>query len=168
MSLRLRYLCTTLVLVALGLGYALIQGRPARPGPLLPPGTAAAARPAQPPPAPPTARQILDRKVTLSLTAEQAGTLTALDRTWQEESAPLEAALREAEGEFSRFLKETQANGRTSLQEIQRRSADVRELSAALRDRRLRHAEASTNVLNEIQRRKLAPSPISGTVGGER
>lgn len=166
MSLRLRYLSTTLVLVAVGLGYAVIQGRAARPAPRFPGRPAAASQPVPPPS--PTAREILGREAVLSLTADQKTRLAALDRRWREQSAPLEAAVLEAEREFSRFMEEAKTSGRTSIQEIQRRSADVRELSATLRERRLLHAEAATQILTEAQRGRLAASLSPETPGGAR
>ena len=166
MTLRTRYLSTTLVLVAVGLGYAVIQGRAARPSPSLPGRPAAASQPVPPPP--PTAREILSREAVLSLTVDQKTHLEALDRRWREESVPLEAALQEAEQEFARFMEDTRASGRTSMQEIQRRSADVRELSAARRERRRIHSEVAAQVLTESQRRRLAASLSPETPGGAR
>jgi hypothetical protein len=168
MNLRLRYLSTTLALVAVGLGYDLIQAKPWRPGPSLPPRPAAAGRPVTPPPVPPTAREVLDQADALSFTAGQKVQLEALDRRWKRDTAGLEAALQEAELEFSRFMRESQAGRGTTLQEIQRRSADVRELSAALRERRLLHGEAVARVLTEAQRRALGLLSSQGTSGGGR
>lgn len=167
MSPRLRYLSTTLALVAVGLGYALIQGRFERPAPRIP-ARSEAARPAPLPLPPPTAREVLDRRATLSLTADQKARLVRLDRKWREESAPLEAALQEAEREFSQFMKDAHAGGRTSLQEIQHRSAEVRDLGAALRDRRRLHSEAAADVLTGQQRRTLTSPSSPDTTGGGR
>jgi len=151
MSPRLRYLSTTLALVAIGLGYALVQGWPARPAPRLA-RPAAAARP----PAPlPTAREILDRGAALSLTADQKARLAALDERWKKESAGVQAAAQEAQRDLSRFLQE-QGAAKASLQEIQRRSADYRKLSQELRELRQRHAETVAQVLTGSQQRKLA------------
>ena len=168
MNVRLRYLSTTLALVAVGLGYALIQAKPWRAAPRLEPRPAAAGHPAPPPPAPPTAREVLDRSERLDLTREQKARLEALDRQWKQETAGVEAALRGAEEEFSRFMKEAQGGKGTSLQEIQRRSADVRDLSATLRERRLLHGEAVARVLTEPQRRTLGLPPSPETRGGAR
>ena len=166
MSPRLRYLSTTLALVAVGLGYALIQGRFERPAPRIP-ARSEAARPAPLPP-PPPAREVLDRGATLSLTADQKARLASLDRKWREESAPVEAALQEAEREFSQFMKDAHAGGRTSLQEIQHRSAEVRDLGAALRERRRLHSEAAADVLTGQQRRTLTSPSSPETTGGGR
>lgn len=165
MSPRLRYLFTTLALLTIGLGYALVQGGPARPAPQIE-KSAAAARPPAPPL--PTARQILDRETDLSLRADQKDRLTALDGRWRKESAPLEAARMTAEQEFSLFMKEAQAGGKTSLQEIQRRSAEFRDLSTALREGRRRHAEAAAHILTESQQRALALRTAPHTPGGVR
>ena len=163
MSPRLRYLSTTLALVAIGLGYALVQGWPARPAPHIE-KSAAAARPPAPPP---TAREILDREAALSLTADQKARLAALDEQWKKESAGVQAAAQEAQREFSQFLQE-QDTAKMSLQEIQRRSAGYRELSQELRELRQRHAEAASQILTESQQRKLALLTTPDTRGGVR
>ncbi len=157
MSPRLRYLSTTLALVALGLGYGLIQAKPWHPPPRLATRSAEAARSPAPPPLPPSAREILDRSAALSLTPDQKARLRALDEKWRKESAPLEAALETAGGDFSQFMNEAQSGGKTSLQEIQRRSEEFRGLNAELRAGRQHHAEAAAQLLTESQRRKLAP-----------
>lgn len=168
MTPRTRYLSTSLALVAVGLGYALIQGRPDRPPLRLPARPAAPDRPAPTSPSPPTAREILERARALSLTAAQIARLEALDRQWQQESSGLEAALRQAEQDFSRFMTDAQAARRTSLEEIERRSAEFRELSAALRERRRLHAEAAAQLLSEPQRLTLASLPSPKPTGGGR
>ncbi len=168
MSARVRYLSTTLALVAVGVGYALIQARPWRPAPRLEARPAAVGRPVPPLPAPPTAREILDRETALFLTADQKARLVALDRKWKEESRGLEAALQAAEQEFSGFMKEAQVGGRTSLQEIQRRSAELSELSASLREQRRFHADAAAQMLTTQQRQKLVPGTSPEPSGGSR
>ena len=146
MSPRLRYLSTTLALVAIGLGYALIQAKPWRPAPRLEARPAEATRPPAPPP---TARAILERGAALSLTANQKARLEALDEKWRKEAALLEAALKTAEQEFSQFMKEAQAGGKTNVQEIQRRSEEFRNLNAELREARRHHADEATRILTE-------------------
>lgn len=168
MSPRLRYLATTVALLAVGLGYVLIQGKPERPAPRLRPQSEAVPRPTAQPPALPTAREILDRRPALSLTADQMARLEALDREWRAETPPLETALKAAEEELSRFLREAQAGKGASVQEIQRRSAEYQELSAALRERRRLHSQAATRVLTAPQRQKLAAATATGTPGGGR
>ena len=167
MSPRVRYLSTSLALLAVGLGYALIQGRVGRLA-LPPPARAEAARPAPLAPAPPAARQILDRGTVLSLTSDQMDRLETLDQQWRRELAKLETALTAAEQELSRFMRDAQAGGKTNLQEIQRRSAEFRDRSAALRERRHIHAEMAARLLTETQRRVLAQAPSSQTPGGDR
>lgn len=166
MSSRVRYLSTTLALVAVGVAYAAIQARPWRPGPRLEARPMAVGRPIPAPPAPLTAREILEHGAALSLTVDQKAHLAALDRKWREESAGLETALQSAEVEFSRFMKEAQAGGRTSLQDIQHRSAEASELSASLRERRRIHAEVAARILTTTQRQKLfrgtSPEPPTG------
>lgn len=156
MSVRVRYLITTLVLVAIGLAYALFQQWPRREALRLPARAEASARPASLPAAAPTAREILDRVSELALTPEQQARLAGLDRRWRDEILGLEAAVRVAEQEFGKFLRETQQGRKASLQEIQGRSEEYRSLSAELRERRRLHAEAAANMLTESQQRKLA------------
>jgi hypothetical protein len=50
-------------------------------------------------------------------------------------------------------MKEAQGGRGASLQEIQRRSAILRDLSATLREARWQHGLASAEVLTEQQRR---------------
>ncbi len=168
MSPRLRYLSTTMALVAVGLGFALIQGKPWRSAPRLEARPMVARSPAPRPPAPPTAREILGHGTDLSLTADQKARLEALDLRWKGEAAGLEAAIKEAEQEFSRFMKETQAGGKTSVQEIQRRSADLQSLSAALRERRQIHSEKAARILTAIQRQQLSAGTSTEPPGGIR
>ena len=170
MSPSPRYLATTVALLAVGLGYALIQGRPERPAPRPAAQPGAVVRPAPPPAAPPTAGEILERRASLSLTADQVSRLEALDAEWKKEAAGLEPALAAAEQALSRFMKEAQSAGGTSVQEIQRRSVEFRELSTALRERRRLHGEAAAHVLTESQRRQLAAGTVTatGTPGGGR
>ena len=156
MSPRGRYLSSTMVLVVLAGVYALWQGQVDRPTPRLPPGVARVSRPA--PPArihPPLARDILDRAAALELSDDQVVRLRALDRRWSAEAGGLEAAIRQAEGEFSTFMDGARAPGGTSVQEIQRRSADLRNLGALLRERRRVHSDSVVGLLVEWQRRRL-------------
>lgn len=167
MSPRTRYLTTTLALVAVLLGYGAWQWRAERPGPPRPPRSAAP--PPVRPPDPPTARDILERGSALSLSAEQTARLEALDRSWREESRPLEAELQAATAEFSRFMSDAKGQGRrASLQELQRRTAEVSDLGAALRERRRRHAEAAARVLSDGQRAGLTRTTSHVTSGGNR
>jgi len=165
-SPRLRYLSTSLALVAVGLGYAVSQRWFERPAPRPITRSEAAVRPDARPPAPPIARDVLARGADLSLTADQQARLEALDLQWKGKSADLEVAFKEAEREFSQFMREAQAGGKTSLQDIQRRSADLQSLSAALRERRQIHSEAAARILTATQRQKLfsgtSPEPLGG------
>lgn len=167
MSLRLRYLSTTLAVLAAGGAIVLIQARDPRPASLprvRPASTAPAVRPAAPLV---SARQILDRAAELSLTAEQRARLEALDREWRQESASLEAEVQAARAAVSRFMEaEAQAGRRTSLPEIERRSAEFRELSAMWRERRRLHGDAAGAMLTAAQRGTLGPPPE--THGGGR
>jgi len=164
-SPRVRVLTTTLALLAVALAYTLNRDRvhaPPRPA-----RGSAIERPAPPPAPPPSAREILDRRVPLGLSREQAARLEALDRQWQEESATLQAAIAKAEKAFAAFMQEAQAR-RATLQEIQRQSAEVARLSAFLREGRLLHGEAATAVLSQAQRRGVGPATSLDVQGGTR
>ncbi len=167
MSPRLRYASTTLALLAVGLAYVLIQAPWQRPAPRLAAPSRAAVRPAPPPPLP-TAGEILGRQAALSLTAEQVTRLEALRRAWRDESADLEAAVGAAGEQFAGFAAEARAAKGASVGEIQRRSAEFRELSAALRERRRLHGEAAAGVLTDTQRQTLWTLTSRDIQGGTR
>ena len=152
MSPRVRYASTTLALLAVAAGYTLSQGWVKRPGPRS--VVQEARERAGPPPAPaPSAREILDRGPAVGLSREQAARLRALDAEWVRQSSDLQAVIDDEERQFSAFMKETQDGRGASLQEIQRRSANLRDLSATLRETRWQHGLASAEVLTEQQRR---------------
>jgi hypothetical protein len=163
MSDRVRVLAATLALTAIAVGYFLIQGTPTRPGPHLDPRRVATTPIA--PPNLPTAHSLLARGAALSLTTAQTARLEALERRWKAEAAGLEATLQHEEAAFAQFMQEAQAAGKTSVQEIQRRSADLRALSESVRERRRLHADAVLDVLTESQRQMLATTAAS-TRGG--
>ena len=165
--MRLRYLVTSLTLLGVGFGYALTQGRVERPAPPRPTGVAASPR-LLPPPAPRTAREILGRGISLSLTADQKRRLEVLAGEWASESTRLEGQVEAATAEFSRFMSEAHARRGASLVEIQRRSADVGELSARLRERRGLHGEAAAGLLTDRQRMTLAQGTPAVPAGGDR
>jgi len=168
MTVRLRYLSTTLALFAVAVGVTLLQPKPPRPGPVLPLRATPPSQPAPPAP-PPTARQILDRGGALGLTADQRGRLETLDRAWQRDVGPLEAAIEAAGAEFERFMREARAARGASLVEIERRSAEFRELSATWREARRRHGEMALGFLTDEQHRTLLAEPLPDhTRGGRR
>ena len=143
----------TVALVVAGVAWAIIKAPTERPR-LPRPEPVVMMRPAVVA-LPPTARDILGGAALLDLKAAQRTRLRALDATWTSESTAAQADLDAATAEFSRFMDEARATGRTSLPEIQRRAAEIGELSAALRQRRQRHAEAATAILDEWQRTRL-------------
>ena len=165
MRLDARYAATTVALVLVGAAYVLGQAWLDRPPPPRP-SRATAGRPA-PPVAPPTAGDLLGRAEALGLTAEQRARLASLDRAWGEQAAGLDRAVAAVRAEFEGFTREASPRG-ASVAEIQRRSAEYRELSAALRAARERHAEAAQAVLSEVQRRSLAREPFTNVQGGTR
>jgi hypothetical protein len=165
MSPAARFAATTVALVLVGAASVLGQAwldRPIPPRPSLP----TTGRPA--PLVPPlTARDVLDRADALGLTVEQRARLATLDGTWSEEVRGLDRAVEAARAEFERFTREATPRG-ASLAEIQRQSAEYRELSAALRAARGRHAEAVRAVLTEAQRQSLARGLSTNGQGGAR
>jgi hypothetical protein len=165
MRVDARYAATTVALVLIGAAYVLGQPWLDRPAPFRP-SRATAERPAPPVP-PPTAQDLLGRAGALGLTAEQRARLASLDLAWGEETASLEQAVAAARAEFGRFTREASPRG-ASIAEIQRQSAEYRELSAALREARQRHADAAQAVLTEAQRQSLARDPSSSGYGGTR
>ena len=165
MSIRQSSLAAA-ALVIVAVGWTILQARPEHPQLSLP-RSAAITRPA-PVALPPTARDILDGGVLLDLTAAQRTRLRALDATWASQSAAAQAELDAAMASFSKFMDETRATGRTSLQEIQRRSGEISELSAALREQRRLHAHAAAAILTDWQRSRLGEVQRVGTAGGSR
>jgi hypothetical protein len=165
MKPAVRYVSTSVALALVATTYFVLQPRPDRPGPPRPSAALSAPRPPLPP-APPTAREILGRSVTLDLRDDQRVRLEALERLWHREISGLEAEIGEAEREFSGFVKEAQGVRGMTAREIQRRGAELSQLSAELRERRQRHSEAALRVLADWQRTRLAQSrPI--VVGGK-
>jgi hypothetical protein len=158
MNQYVRSLTAALALAIVAVAYFTYQARMERPGLPRPASSHSAARPAPLPPAQPTAREILDRRVTLDLRGDQIVRLKALDRLWVREVSGLEAMAHDAEREFSIFATEAQGNKGASLPEIQRRSAEFGQLSAELRERRHQHSDAALRVLAEWQRQRLAQS----------
>lgn len=165
MNPQARSLSATLAVALIAAAYFVFQARIDRPAAPRPAPALSAAGPATLPAAPPTAREILDRAVALDLWGEQRVRLEALDSVWSKEVSGLEAALQEAEREFSRFMKEAQGARGASIQEIQRRSAEFGRLTAELRERHQRHSEAALRVLADWQRERLAQSRSSAIEG---
>jgi hypothetical protein len=161
---RVRYLGSVVAVFAVALGYVVFQDGLGHPGPRL---ERPAVRGAPAPPARmPTAREILTRRTEFAITSSQAARLEALDRDWNEKTLGLDAALDTARQEMSRYMDSSGARG-ASLAELTRRSAEFRELSAELRERRRLHAEAAAEVLAESQRRQVSPATITNTTRGE-
>ncbi len=167
MSPGVRYLSTTLALVAVAVAYVVLQRPPERPAPRPPARSSApAVRPVALPPAPITARELLDRAATLDLRQDQVGRLQALDRRWRAEARELEEAAAKAQQEFSAFMNGTGRSRGPTVQEIQRRSAEFSSVSAALRESRQRHADAAIRLLADWQRTRLSQMERSAPSGG--
>lgn len=164
---RVRYLSTTVALVAVVVAYIFWQRPLDRPTPQLPPASASAARLVAPA-MPPTARRVLDQARTLGLTHDQIARLRELDRVWTSEERELQAAIRDAELELSAFMEEAQASRSASVQQIQQRSAQFSSLSATLRERHRRHSELALQLLDGSQRHRLAGTGPGAAVGRDR
>lgn len=152
MSVRMRYLATTVALFTFAVAIGVCQWK-ARPGSPRP-AAHATARPALPAP-PPTAREILNRSEPLGLSAQQSGRLRELDRQWQADSGELQAAIQAASAEFELFVGDVRRGGGASVPELQRRSADLQSLSAELRERRVPHSRRAIEILTGAQRALL-------------
>ncbi len=162
MSVRTRYLATTLAVLAIGLGVGLSRWNE-RPGPPRP-AVHAATRPALPAP-PPTAGEMLDRSDALGLSTQQTERLRELDRQWQAEYRALQAVIRTASAEFEQFVADARQGGGASLQTLQQRSSDLRHLSMTLHERRAEHGRRAAGVVTEAQRATLRPAS-ENSVGG--
>ena len=158
MNPHVRSLAAALALGIVAVAYFVYEARMDRTGLPRPAPSLSAARPAALPSTPPTAREILGQSVALDLRRDQVVQLNALDRLWRSEISGLEVRIHEAERDFSVFAGEAHGTKKASLSEIQQRSAEFRELSAELRERRQHHSDAAVRVLAEWQRRRLAES----------
>lgn len=162
MSTARPYIGGTLILAAVALLYVAAASGPERPGPRLerPAGTASRPGPA---PAVLSARRIIEIGRDLDLQPDQIVRLAALDARWRRESQEIETALEPAIRELTAFLTGAQERGGAGLVELQRRSADYQELSAELRQRRLRHAAEALAVLSGSQKQlAIRAYPLSG------
>ena len=166
MRIRQPALAAASALLIVAVGWTIFRARTERPQLSLP-RSAPITRPA-PVALPPTAREILEGGVLLDLNAAQRTRLRALDATWARESGAAQAELDAAMADFSRFMDEAHATGRTSLQEIQRGSAEISTLSAALREQRRLHAAAAAAILTDWQRTRLGEVTQAAAAGGQR
>lgn len=164
MTFPKRYLGTALALVAAGLIYATTQAPP-RPHPAVP-AASAAGRIAATSVLPVTAADLLAHGDRLGLTTAQQQRLQALAAGWQRDAAAPDAEARQATEEFRRFVRETQAAGRTSLAEIRQRSEAIQQRSAALRELRQLHSTRALATLDDGQRALL--DEMRATTGGTR
>ena len=168
MSPGIRFMTSAIALLAVAVGYVLVQGRAERPGPRLPrPEISQAA----PPPRPAiTAHAILASGIPLGRQQRAALERMAVER--DRESAVSEAALVSAGREFEQFMAEAQASSRTTLADIQRGSQTVRELTIEVGERRRRHAEEALSVLDDTQRaeleRRRSEMTMTADPGGRR
>src|SRR5262249_18037577 len=160
----MRSLAAAVALVIVAAGYFAYQARIERAAPPRPAPGFSAARPTVLPVLPPTARDIIDRSVALDLRSERIVRMRVLDQVWKSEMSGLEAMIHDAEREFSVFATEAQGKGGASLPEIQRRSAEFRQLGAELRQQRQQHSEAALRILADWQRERLAEAkrPLVG------
>jgi hypothetical protein len=162
MSVRTRYLATTLVLVAIGFGFGLSQWRDR---PALPRPPARSAEVPSRPALPPTAPEVLERAAELRLDGEQLRRLRLLAREWTADAARLQAALQEAQAEFEQFAASAKGGGGASLPEIQRRSSELQGLGLELRQRRTAHSGRTLGVLTDAQRARLRAQSLDPSGG---
>jgi len=166
MSMRVRYLITTLGLLAVASGIVFVQAWPQRVS-SLPRIRAAGTSPRSMPAAPPvSARQLLDQGSRAGLTSAQRARLDTLDREWQRVRESVEAAIRTETAVFAEFMSQARATPGTSLGELERRSTPLRELSATLREGRRRQGMAAEAVLTESQRQRLTTMTAAERDGG--
>ena len=159
---RLRPIAVTLVLAVLVVGYVMLRQAPARSAPPRP--VAERAVPLMAGTSRYTARDLL--AAPLALGPAQRKQLEGLAGAWDREAGPLDAAIAASRTEFEAFMAEAARRNGARLADIQAQSADLRELSAQLRERRAAHAAAALDVLTPGQRAALPVPPVP--VGGVR
>ncbi len=166
MKIRIRhvYAVVAVALAVVALTYVVRDARGvSHPAPVVLTSTAPAAVP-PPRDAGYGARDILARSTGLS--ARQRRALGDLAREWEREETVLDGRLRTAKAAFEQFMATAQQKGRISMAEIQSASADLRDISAELRERRTMHSDASMKVLTPAQRevmRRSAPVRSGGS-----
>jgi hypothetical protein len=166
MNTRTRYVVTSVALAALAASWIVLQ-RPAthaspslpRPAALAPPAARILA---------PTASDLLGADILLELAPGQRTRLMALASGWAKEATSVQAEVDAATADFSRFMDEARSTGRTTVQEIQRRSADIAALSELGRERRRQHSDDAVAVLMSWQRVRLDRVPRADASGGAR
>jgi hypothetical protein len=151
MSVRARYLSTTLAMVIAAIVWITWVDRPLAPRPARPAPVVADVRPPRPA-SPPTARDLLTRADALRLTVSQRARLAALGSGWEREARALDADVKVAADALARFMAEAQERGRAGIDEIRRRSIEYQDRSVALRERRARHSHEALDVLTAQQR----------------
>jgi hypothetical protein len=159
---RARWMAVTLTLFAVGMVWITVLDRPPARPPLRPGSPAAPARLI----APATAREVLARGDVLALTDDQRARLAALAKAWEQDIAPVDAALKVATDEFTRFARDARQSGRARLEDIRSRTEDVQSLSALMRERRTRHADETMATLTAAQRAHL--TELRQMTGGTR
>ena len=166
MKIRIRhvYAVVAVALAAVALTYVVRDARGvSHPAPVVLTSTPPAAVP--PRDAGYGARDILAKSTGLS--AQQRRALGELAREWEREETVLDDRLRAAKAEFEQFMATAQQKGRISMAEIQSASADLRDISSELRERRTMHSDASMKVLTPAQREVIGRSaPVRS--GGSR
>lgn len=168
MTARARALASGLALLAVVGGVGLWRYAAARPKPVVESRVVSAEAGGPARPSGPTAREALERRTELGLNEAQVARLAALEREWQQTGGPLESEVRQAEGEFQRFMEEAQRAGRGNLAEIQRRAVEHGELLAAYRQSRAAHAGAVRQVLTEGQRARWTAMTAPQQTGAQR
>lgn len=105
-------------------------------------------------PLPREPKWLLERADELGLTDEQRKKLIALQQDYERRTAKLRRQLDEVSKKFQRFMDEAQRKGRAmTIEEIQRRAAEVSRLSRPLAQERQSAWEQALAVLTEKQRK---------------
>jgi hypothetical protein len=111
-----------------------------------------------------TARAALTAGIVLS--SRQRAELERMAADWDGERATVAIALTSAARQFELVMAEARASGRTTMSDLQRGSESIRELSADLYQRRLRHRNDVLRVLDEARRADLERTATAPAVGG--
>jgi hypothetical protein len=161
MTPGVRSLTASLALVMVAGGYVWMQSRVERPAPPRPQRITSRAEPPVPLV---TASAALTAGIALS--SRQRAELQRMAADWDGERASFDSAVTSAARQFELVMAEARPSGRTTISDLQRGSESIRELSADLHRRRLRHRKDVLSVLDEAQRADLERIATAPAVGG--
>lgn len=111
-------------------------------------------------PLPREPKWLLEHADELELTDEQREKLKALQRDYEQRTAPLRQRLDKVSKDFQNFMDEAQRRGRAmTMHEIQRQAVDLSSLSHLMAQERKAVWERALMVLTEEQRKRITKSP---------